>query len=50
VKFSLGIDGQFFHNAKQFVLAGLATTNTLQVFLATLSKAAPCTLKIPTLI
>jgi len=39
VKFFLGIFGQFNAKVKQFVLAGLATTTTLQFLLATSFKA-----------
>jgi len=41
VKFSAGIFGHPIYNNKQFVLAGFATTTTLQVFLATSFKADP---------
>jgi len=40
-KFFLGIEGAFFIRAKQFVLAGLAITKDLHVFLAYLSKIIP---------
>jgi len=46
VKFSFGIFGALVAKIKQLVLAGLATTNTLQSFLATASRAAPYSLKI----
>lgn len=41
VKFSFGMLGAFLDNMRQLVFAGLATTNTLTVFLATASKAFP---------
>jgi len=41
VKFSFGIEGQNLEVTRQFVFAGFATTRILQVFFATLSKAAP---------
>ena len=46
VKLALGILGALVARIKQLVLAGLATTNTLQSLLATASKAAPYSLKI----
>jgi len=41
VKFFLGILVHYEANVKQLVLAGLAITTLLQVYLATLSKAFP---------
>jgi hypothetical protein len=41
VKFSLGIEGALLSKIKALVLAGLAITIDLQVFLATLSSAWP---------
>jgi len=46
VKFFLGIVGANFDKIKALVFAGLATTKHLTVFLATVSRASPCSLKI----
>jgi hypothetical protein len=41
VKFFFGIDGAYVDAIRALVFAGFPTTQTLTVFLATLSKAAP---------
>lgn len=46
MKAVLGIDGANLERIKAFVLAGLATTKHLTVFLATVSSASPYSLKI----
>lgn len=45
VKFFLGIDGAASARIMQFVLAGLATTRHLTVFLANSLRETPCFLK-----
>lgn len=45
-KFSLGMEGAKWAQTAALVLAGLATTRTLTLFLAYLSKALPCSMKI----
>jgi hypothetical protein len=42
VKFTFGIDGALFETIRQLVLAGLATTIILHVFLANLLSDLPC--------
>ncbi len=49
VKFSRGSPGALFIAMYAFVLAGLPTTSTLTLRLATLSSALPCAVKISAL-